>query len=109
MVFSLFVPAETRFLALLPIHPAQGPSLVTEAHLEVLQGFLQAPVVIKHHPPELQGLHVVLVEQQGLLKALGGSFEIAQFSRYWATVMSTLQSISVNTRSTLASGLRSHM
>lgn len=68
------------------------------AHLEVLQGFLQAAVVIKHHSPELQGLHVILVEQQCLLKALGGSFEIAQFSRYLTTVMSTVQNISVNTQ-----------
>lgn len=50
------------------------------AHLEVLQGLLQAAVVVQHHPPELQGLHMVLVQQQGLLEALSGCFEIAQFS-----------------------------
>lgn len=50
------------------------------AHLEVLQGLLQAAMVVEHHPPELQGLHVVLVEQQGLLEALSGCFKVAQFS-----------------------------
>jgi hypothetical protein len=38
-------------------------------------------MVVQHQPPKLQGLHMVLVEQQGLLKALGGCFEVAQFSR----------------------------
>lgn len=52
-----------------------------EAYLEVLEGLLQAAVVVQHHPPELQGLHVVLVEQQGLLEALSGCFEVAQFSK----------------------------
>lgn len=38
-------------------------------------------MVIEHHPSELQGLHMVLVEQQGLLEALSGCFKIAQFSK----------------------------
>lgn len=52
-----------------------------DAHLEVLQGLLQAAMVVEHHAPELQGLHMVLVEQQGLLEALGSGFKIAQFSK----------------------------
>lgn len=51
-----------------------------QAALEVLQGLLQASVVVEHHSPQLQGLHVVLVEQQGLLEALGGCVKVAQFS-----------------------------
>lgn len=51
-----------------------------QAALEVLQGLLQAAMVVEHHAPELQGLHMVLVEQQGLLEALGSGFKIAQFS-----------------------------
>lgn len=38
-------------------------------------------MVVEHHPPELQGLHMVLVEQQGFLEALGGCFKVAQFSK----------------------------
>lgn len=55
--------------------------MLRKAHLEVLQGLLQAAVVVQHHPPELQGLHMVLVEQQGLLEALSGCFKIAQLSK----------------------------
>lgn len=56
------------------------PLPAAEAHLEVLQGLLQAAMVVEHQPPELQGLHVVLVEQQGLLEALSGCFKVTQFS-----------------------------
>ena len=80
-----------------------------DAHLEVLKGLLQAAVVIEHHSPQLQGLYVILVEQQRLLKALGGGFKIAQFSRCLTTVMSTVQNVSVNTQNKLASELQSHM
>lgn len=52
-----------------------------EAHLKVLQGLLQAAMVVEHHPSELQGLHMVLVEQKGLLEALSGCFKIAQLSK----------------------------
>lgn len=38
-------------------------------------------MVVEHHSPELQGLHVVLVEQQGLLEALSGCFKISQLSK----------------------------
>lgn len=48
-------------------------------------------MVVEHHPPELQGLHMVLVEQQGFLEALGGCFKVAQFSKDRTTVMSTVQ------------------
>ena len=51
-----------------------------EAHLEVLQGLLQASVVVEHHSPQLHGLHVGQDEQQGLLEALGGCVKVAQFS-----------------------------
>lgn len=60
--------------------PATGLS-ASEAHLEVLQSFLQAAMVVEHHPSELQGLHMILVEQQGLLEALSGCFKIAQLSK----------------------------
>lgn len=50
-------------------------------------------MVVQHHAPELEGLHVVLVEQQGLLKALGGRFEIAQFSRDFAAVRDTVPAL----------------
>lgn len=66
------------------VPPARTPATAlsaSEAHLEVLQSLLQAAMVVEHHPSELQGLHMVLVEQQGLLEALSGCFKIAQLSK----------------------------
>jgi hypothetical protein len=73
----------SRLVSATELRNKQNPAVAlpaAEAHLEVLQGLLQASVVVEHHSPQLQGLHVVLVEQQGLLEALGGCVKVAQFS-----------------------------
>lgn len=85
--FFLFVATPPHSLTSLKNNPRSA----VRAHLEVLKGFLQAAVVIEHHPTQLEGLHVVLVEQQGLLKALSGCFKIAQFPVDLTTVLNTVQ------------------
>lgn len=55
-------------------------------------------MVIEHHPTQLEGLDVVLVEQQGLLKALSGCLKIAQFPREFNNACEHHTGTSANTQ-----------